>query len=162
MPVYSRISPTSVCPSLSHFASDWLAGQCPSTWTLTCQRERGTTLKMSFPFPTGHRDLFFAVAKFDWTFCLGELGKNWKRERRREEGGKGDTTATICSMWPSLFSIRAAIHGMVLLITAHNTFSGMVHNIPVVRWTSRVANRRVHVQVCVCVWAWKCECVFIK
>lgn len=53
---------------------------------------------------------FSVWQSFDWSSFFGG-------ERRQ-----GDTTATICSMWPSLFSIRAVIHGMVLLITVHNTF----------------------------------------
>lgn len=48
---------------------------------------------------------------------------------------------------------------MVLLITAHNTFSGMEHNLPVARWTSRVASRHVHVYIymCVCVYVSLCS-----
>lgn len=110
---------------------------------------------MSFLFPQIFAWLRQSLTEpFVWG-CWGERGRQSVRERekKREEGGKGDTTATICSMWPSLFSIRAAIHGMVLLITAHNTFSGMAHNLPVARWTSRVTSGRVHVYIClyVCV-----------
>lgn len=149
----ASISTTTVCPSGVSISpsTDWPVTAPLSDYigiTLTCQRERRRTLAVSFLFSTCHKDLCFALAKFDWTLCLGELGRE-RRERRREEGGKGDTTATICSMWPSLFSIRAAIHGMVLLITAHNTFSGMKHNLPVARWTSRVSSRHVDSYVCV-------------
>lgn len=104
---------------------------------------------MSFLFPQIFAWLSESLTEpFVWG-CWGERGRQSVRgrEKKREEGGKGDTTATICSMWPSLFSIRAAIHGMVLLITAHNTFSGMAHNLPVARWTSRVTSGRVHVYI---------------
>lgn len=97
-------------------------------WTLSCQKKKGEGKKEQlWQRPFVFIDLHLTGAKFERTFCVGEFWREtetecvWARERK---GEKGDTTATICSMWPSLFSIRAAIHGMVLLITAHNTFSG--------------------------------------
>lgn len=48
---------------------------------------------------------------------------------------------------------------MVLLITAHNTFSGMEHNLPVARWTRRVASGHVRVSACACVCV--CVCLFV-
>lgn len=131
-----------------------------TVWTLTCQKKMRTTLTMSFLFPLATQILAWLWKSLTEPFVLGSWGerdtqseREKEREKRREEGGKGDTTATICSMWPSLFSIRAAIHGMVSLITAHNTFSGMEHNLPVTRWTSRVASGCVHayIYVCLCV-----------
>lgn len=132
-----------------------------TVWTLTCQRKKKrTTLTMSFLFPLATQIFAWLWQSLTEPFVWESWGERERdtqseREKRREEGGKGDTTATICSMWPSLFSIRAAIHGMVLLITAHNTFSRMEHNLPVARWTSGVASGRVHVYMCVCV-IWVC------
>lgn len=152
----ASISTTTVCPSGVSISpsTDWPVTAPLSDYigiTLTCQRERRRTLAVSFLFFHLPQRSLLCLGKVWLNPLSGGVGKREKRERRREEGGKGDTTATICSMWPSLFSIRAAIHGMVLLITAHNTFSGMKHNLPVARWTSRVSSRHVDSYVCVCV-----------
>ena len=118
-----------------------------TVWTLTCQKRKKNNFDNVLSlFYSPHRSLL-GCGKVWLNLLSGGVGER-DRAKRREEGGKGDTTATICSMWPSLFSIRAAIHGMVLLITAHNTFSGMEHNLPVARWTSRVASRRARPYIC--------------
>lgn len=78
----------------------WSLPFSPTVWTLTCQKKKKrTTLTMSFLFPLATRIFAWLWQSLTEPFVWGSWGERGRQSKReREEGGKGDTTATICSM----------------------------------------------------------------